>query len=157
MTRILNMTEDFGLLKSYLDAGQELSNEEWVQLLTSGKDLIKARLNSWKVILKHEVSQAAGSERRAAATGYRKKVEEEIKVEVVEVLDHLDNRLAAADDGDGKFKEVFLKMRDMYAKYLSVVTDKHDLTQKVLPNTILEQVFSVLDVESLKEVRLVSR
>jgi len=149
------MTEDFGLLKYYLDAGQELSTEEWEQLLTSGKDLIKARLNSRKVILKLEVSQAAGSERRAAATRYRKKMEEEIKTEVVEVLDHLDNRLKAAEDGDGKFKEFGLKMRDKYVKYLAMVTDRRRLVE--LDDSALQHVFSFLDVNSLKTVRLVSR
>jgi len=149
------MTEDFGLLKYYLDAGQELSTEEWEQLLTSGKDLIKARLNSRKVILKLEVSQAAGSERRAAATRYRKKMEEEIKTEVVEVLDHLDNRLKAAEDGDGKFKESGLKMRDKYVKYLAMVTDRRRLVE--LDDSALQHVFSFLDVNSLKTVRLVSR
>ena len=151
------MTEEFGILKTDMDAGNELSIEEWKKLLTSSKDTIKARLSSWKVIVKLEDSQAEVSVRRAAATRYRKKVEEEIKAEVEEVLGHLDNRLAAVKDGDGKFKEFCLKMRDKYVKYLNVVTDRHDLRLEELPNTLLQHVFSFLDVESLKVIRLVSR
>ena len=159
-TRTLRMTEEFCLLKSYLDAGVELPTEKWVQLLTSGKDVIKARLSSWKVILNIEDSQAEGSERRAAATRYRKKVEEEIKEEVekaLEVLDNLDNRLAAAEDGDGKFKEFGLKMRDNLVKYLAMVTIRHDLRLEELDDSVLQHMFSFLDVDSLKAVRLVSR
>ena len=151
------MTEEFGILKDYLYAGEELSFEEWVKLLTSGKELLKARVSSWKVILKVEDSQAEGSERRAGAMMYRKKVEEEIK-DLVEELNNLNNRLAAAEDGGLEWtKEFCLKMRDECSKYLAVVTDRHDLRLEKLDDSVLQHVFSFLDVESLKAVRLVSR
>ena len=153
------MTEEFGILKNYLDAGEELSFEEWVKLLSSGKELLKARVSSWKVILKVEDSQAEGSVRRAGAMMYRKKVEEEIK-DLLEELNNLNNRLAlaAAEDGDLEWtKEFCLKMRDECSKYLAVVTDRHDLRLEKLDDSVLQHVFSFLDVESLKTVRLVSR
>ena len=149
------MTEEFGILKSYLDRGVELSTEEWVKLLISGKELLKARVSSWKVILKIEDSQAEGSERRAGAMMYRKKVEEEIK-DLVEELINLNNRLAAAEDGEGKIREFCLKMRDECSKNLAVVTDRHLRLEK-LPDSVLQHMFSFLDVETLKVVRLVSR
>ena len=171
------MTEKFGILKSYLYAGypsiypsieewkkfltygKNPSIEEWKRLLTSGKNLIKARLSSWKVIIKMEDRQAEGSVRRAAASSYRKKVEEEIK-DLVEEVSNLNNRLAlvAAEDKDGDWIEEFcLKMRDECSKNLAVVTDRHDLRLNELPDSVLQHVFSFLDVETLKAVRLVSR
>ena len=153
------MTEEFGILKSYLNAGEELSFEEWVKLLSSGKELLKARVSSWKVILKVEDSQAEGSVRRAGAMMYRKKVEEEIK-DLLEELNNLNNRLAlaAAEDGDLEWtKEFCLKMRDKCDQYLSVVTDRHDLRLEELDNSVLQHVFSFLDVKTLKAVRFVSR
>ena len=149
------MTEEFGILKSYLDAGEELSFEEWVKLLSSGKELLKARVSSWKVILKVEDSQAEGSVRRTVAMMYRKKVEEEIK-ELVEELNNLNNRLAAAEDGEGRIEEFCLKMRDKCDQYLAVITDRHLRLEK-LDDSVLQHVFSFLNVESLKAVRLVSR
>ena len=154
------MTEKFGILKSYLYAGYPSiypSIEEWKKLLTSGKNLIKARLNSWKLFVKIEDRQAEGSVRRAAASSYRKKVEEEIK-DLVEELNNLNNRLAAAEDKDGDWIEEFcLKMRDKCDQYLSVVTDRHDLRLEELDNSVLQHVFSFLDVKTLKAVRFVSR
>ena len=152
------MTEEFafGILKNYLYAGEELSFEEWKKLLTSGKELLKARVSSWKVILKVEDSQAEGSVRRTVAMMYRKKVEEEIK-DLVEELNNLNNRLAAAEDGEGNIKKFCLKMRDKCSKYLAVVTDMHDLRLEKLDDSVLQHVFSFLNVESLKAVRLVSR
>ena len=153
------MTEEFafGILKNYLDAGEELSFEEWVKLLTSGKELLKARVSSWKVILKVEDSQAEGSVRRTVAMMYRKKVEEEIK-DLVEELYNLNNRLAAAEYGGLEWtKEFCLKMRDECSKYLAVVIDRHDLRLEKLDDSVLQHVFSFLDVEFLKAVRLVSR
>ena len=147
------MTEEFGILKSYLDRGVELSTEEWVKLLTSGKNLLKARVSSWKVILKVEDSQADGSERRIGAMMYRKKVEEEI-MDLVEELNNLNNRLE--NRRDWRTKEFCLKMRDKCNQYLSVVTDRHLRLDK-LADSVLQHVFSFLDVESLKTVRLVSR
>ena len=151
------MTEEFGILKSYLDRGVELSTEEWVKLLTSGKNLLKARVSSWKVILKVEDSQADGSERRIGAMMYRKKVEEEI-MDLVEELNNMNNRLAAAaDDRYSGTKEFCLKMREEFSKYLAVVTERHDLRLEKLPDSVLQHMFSFLDLESLKVVRLVSR
>ena len=108
------------------------------------------------MIVKFEDSQAEGSERRAAVSSYRKKVEEDIKA-LVEELNNLINRLAAAEDGDGMNREFCLKKRDESSKCLSLVTDRHDVRLEELPDTSLEQVFSFLDVDSLKAVRLVSR
>ena len=153
------MTEEFVILKNYLDAGEKLSTEEWKKLLTSGKDLLKARVSSWKVILKVEDSQAKGSVRRAGAMMYRKKVEEEIE-DLAQKLNNLNNRfrLAAAEDGDLEWtKEFCLKMRDECSKYLAVVIDRHDLRLEKLDDSVLQHVFSFLDVESLKVIRLVSR
>ena len=150
------MTEEFVILKNYLDAGEKLSTEEWKKLLTSGKDFLKARVTSWKVILKIEDSQAEGSVRRTGAMMYRKKVEEEIK-DLVEELTNLNNHLAAAEDGEGNIMEFCLKMRDECSKNLAVVTDRHDLRLNELPDSVLQHVFSFLDVETLKAVRLVSR
>ena len=148
------MTEEFGILKSYLDRGVELSTEEWVKLLTSGKNLLKARVSSWKVILKVEDSQADGSERRIGAMMYRKKVEEEI-MDLVEELNNLNNRLE--NRRDWRTKEFCLKMREEFSKYLAVVTERHDLRLEKLPDSVLQHMFSFLDLESLKVVRLVSR
>ena len=111
------------------------------------------------MILKVEDSQAEGSVRRAGAMMYRKKVEEEIK-DLLEELNNLNNRLAlaAAEDGDLEWtKEFCLKMRDECSKYLAVVTDRHDLRLEKLDDSVLQHVFSFLDVESFKAVRLVSR
>ena len=90
---------------------------------------------------------------------YRKKVEEEIE-DLVQKLNNLNNRfrLAAAEDGDlERTKEFCLKMRDECSKYLAVVTDRHDLRLEKLADSVLQHVFSFLDVESFKAVRLVSR
>ena len=48
-------------------------------------------------------------------------------------------------------------MRDKCDQYLSVVTDRHDLRLEELDNSVLQHVFSFLDVKTLKAVRFVSR
>ena len=42
----------------------DLSDEEWETFFVSGKALVKARLSSWRVVLKIEDSQEEGSARR---------------------------------------------------------------------------------------------
>ena len=147
------MTEQYDILKSYLEAGEELSFEEWEKFFVSGKALVNARLYSWRDILKIEDRQAEGSVRRDAAKRCREKVEKEIRDMILEVLDHMEDyrhrysRPAAQDE----------RLRDLFIKYLDVITDKHDLRLEMLPVSVLSRVFSFLYTDSLKAVRLVSR
>ena len=157
------MSEDYDILKSYLDAGEDLSLEEWETFFLSGKALVKARLSSWRVILKIEDSQEEGSVRREAAKKCREKVEKEVRDTIVGIGEELqgimDNyySLEAPDDDDERFQRFCLKMYDWLIKHRDVVTDKHDLRLGNLSDSVLSQVFTFLDVESLKAVRLVSR
>lgn len=114
-------------MKSLVNIGEELTNEERNLLSVAYKNVVGARRSSWRVISSIEQKSPEPDSRKSQMTkDYREKIESELKTICKDVLELLDNKLIPKAQGSttsGKESEVFyLKMKGDYFRYLAEVS-----------------------------------
>ena len=80
-------------IKSVIDFGAELSNQERNLLSVAHKNVVVARRSSWRVISSIEQKTEGGKKNQQLAKEYRVKVKKELRVICNDVLNLLDKYL----------------------------------------------------------------
>lgn len=108
-------------MKSRVNLGDELSNEERNLLSVAYKNVVGARRSSWRVISSIESKSADGDKKTLMAKEYRQKIEKELEDICNEVLELLENPLIPKASTD-ESKVFYLKMKGDYYRYLAEVS-----------------------------------
>lgn len=105
-------------MKAVVESGAELSNEERNLFSVAYKNVVGARRSSWRVI--SGIEPKYDEEKKKWTTGYREKIEKELKDICKEVLELL-NKYLIKPDTPAEARVFYLKMEGDYNRYLAEV------------------------------------